>query len=219
MTAMSREEVLTRYRRLREISKRHQTEAVRYVPHSALLDQARRIGLAVGKTLVAESMDELTLAFDLALYTAPPGRSRGIERYARSAAVAAGSDDEVVLEAMRQARFSVWQVERRHEAVGLVVQDLMRENSLWLVDESLEQTAPEGMSVAMRVIMPEAFAMTCGVIVPVDAMLLDEVFEEVLGRIRGEADAIANDRRFATTIYRMAVLEGLMDQVGFVDPS
>ena len=219
MTAMSREEVLTRYRRLREISKRHQTEAVRYVPHSALLDQARRIGLAVGKTLVAESMDELTLAFDLALYTAPPGRSRGIERYARSAAVPAGSDDEVVLQAMRQARFSVWQVERRHEAVGLVVQDLMRENSLWLVDESLEQTAPEGMSVAMRVIMPEAFARTCGVIVPVDAMLLDEVFEEVLGRIRGEADAIANDRRFATTIYRMAVLEGLMDQVGFVDPS
>jgi len=219
MTAMSREEVLTRYRRLREISKRHQTEAVRYVPHSALLDQARRIGLAVGKTLVAESMDELTLAFDLALYTAPPGRSRGIERYARSAAVAAGSDDEVVLQAMRQARFSVWQVERRHEAVGLVVQDLMRENSLWLVDESLEQTAPEGMSVAMRVIMPEAFAMTCGVIVPVDAMLLDEVFDEVLGRIRDEADAIANDRRFATTIYRMAVLEGLMDQVGFVDPS
>ncbi len=216
---MSREEVLTRYRRLREISKRHQTEAVRYVPHSALLDQARRIELAVGKTLVAESMDELTLAFDLALYTAPPGRSRGIERYARSAAVPAGSDDEVVLQAMRQARFSVWQVERRHEAVGLVVQDLMRENSLWLVDESLEQTAPEGMSVAMRVIMPEAFAMTCGVIVPVDAMLLDEVFEEVLGRIRGEADAIANDRRFATTIYRMAVLEGLMDQVGFVDPS
>jgi hypothetical protein len=57
MTAMSREEVLTRYRRLREISKRHQTEAVRYVPHSALLDQARRIGLAVGKTLVAESFD------------------------------------------------------------------------------------------------------------------------------------------------------------------
>jgi len=26
--------------------------------------------------------------------------------------------------------------------------------------------------------------MTCGVIVPVDAMLLEEVFEEVLGRIR-----------------------------------
>jgi hypothetical protein len=219
MTAMSREEILTRYRDLREISKRHQTEAVRFVPHSALLDQARRIGLAIGKTLVAESMDELTLAFDLALYTAPPGRSRGIERYARSAAVPPGSDDQGVLQAMCQARFSVWQVERRHETAGLIVQDLMREESLWLVDEGLEQTAAEGMSLAMRVITPEAFAMTCGVIVPVDAMLLDEVFEEVLGRIRGVADAIANDRRFATAIYRRAVLDGLMDQVGLIDPS
>src|SRR5215216_1448665 len=66
---------------------------------------------------------------------------------------------------------------------------------------------------------PRPSRMTCGVIVPVDAMLLDEVFEEVLGRIRGEADAIANDRRFAMAIYRRAVLEGLMDQVGLIDPS
>lgn len=75
------------------------------------------------------------------------------------------------------------------------------------------------MSLAMRVITPEAFAMTCGVIVSVDAMLLDEVFEEVLERIRGEANAIANDRRFATAIYRRAILDGLMDQVGLADPS
>src|SRR4051812_28919050 len=219
MAVMSRDETLARYRGLREINKRHQTQAARFVPHSALLDQARRIGLAIGKTLVADSMDELTLAFDLALYTAPPGRSRGIERYARATAVPSESEDEAVLQAMCQARFSVWQVERRHETAGLIMQDLMREKSLWLVDEGLEQTAVEGMSVAMRVITPEAFAMTCGVIVPVDAMLLDEVFEEVLGRIRGEADAIANDRRFATAIYRRAILDGLMDQVGLADPS
>jgi hypothetical protein len=62
-------------------------------------------------------------------------------------------------------------------------------------------------------------AMTCGVIVRVDAMLLDEVFEEVLGRIRGEADAIANDRRFVTAVYRLAVQNGLMEQVRFIDPS
>jgi len=61
--------------------------------------------------------------------------------------------------------------------------------------------------------------MTCGVIVPLDAMLLDEVFEEVLGRIRGEADAVANDRRFAMAIYRRAVRDSLMDQVGLIDPS
>jgi hypothetical protein len=218
MAARDREEILTRYRRLREISTRHHSEALRFVPRSTLLEQARRLGLTAGKMLVAESIDELTLAFDLCLYTAAPGRSRGIDRYVRSAGVAPGSAEERMLQAMGQARFSVFQVERPHETAGLLVRDLIREEDLWLVDENLERTAPRGMSLAMRVSRPEAFAMTCGVIVPVDATLIETVFDEVLGRVRGEPDAIANDRRFATAIYRAAVMDGIMDQIGFANP-
>ena len=219
MAAMSRDEILTRYRHLRAISTRHHSEALRFVPRSALLEQARRLGLTMGKTLVAESMAELTLAFDLCLYTAAPGRSRGIDRYARSAGAAPGSDEEVMLQAMRQARFSIWQVERLHETAGLLVQDLMREECIWLVDESLEQTAPAGLTLAMRVSTPDAFAMTSGAIVPVDAGLIEEVFDEVQGRVRGEPDIIANDRRFATAIYRTAVLSGALDQIGLAESS
>ena len=60
--------------------------------------------------------------------------------------------------------------------------------------------------------------MTCGVTVPVDATLIETVFDEVLGRLRGEPDAIANDRRFATAIYRAGVMDGIMDQIGFANP-
>jgi hypothetical protein len=123
-----------------------------------------------------------------------------------------------MLQAMGQARFSVFQVERPHEIAGLLVRDLIREESLWLVDENLERTAPRGTTFAMRVSRPEAFAMTCGVIVPVDATLIEAVFDEVQGRVRGEPDAIANDRRFATAIYRAAVMDGIMDQIGFANP-
>ena len=76
-----------------------------------------------------------------------------------------------MLQAMGQARFSVFRVERPHETAGLLVRDLMREEGLWLVDENLERTAPPGTTLAMRVSRPEAFAMTCGVIVPVDAVI------------------------------------------------
>ena len=93
-------------------------------------------------------------------------RSRGIDRYARSANVVPGSDEDVVLQVMRQACFSVFMIEHRHEMAGLVLHDLMREKSLWLVDDNVERTAPAGMTLAMRVITPEAFTMTCGVIVP-----------------------------------------------------
>src|SRR3954462_11671960 len=158
MAARDREEILTRYRRLREISTRHLSEALRFIPRSVLLEQARRLGLTAGKMLVADSMDELTLAFDLCLYTAAPGRSRGIDRYARSAGVAPGSDEELMLQALCQARFSVFRVERPHETAGLLVRDLMREEGLWLVDESLERTAPMGLMLAMRVSRPDTIS-------------------------------------------------------------
>ena len=215
MADISRDEVLARYRHLRAISTRHHTEAMRFFSRPALLEQARHLGLTAGRTLAAESVDELTLAFDLAIHTARPGHSRAIDRYAGAAAVRPGSDEALVLEAMRQARFSVWRVERRREPAGLVVQDLPRRDEVWLVDEALERSAPEGMAAAMRLCTPDAFAMTCGVIVPVDRELLEEVLAEVLPRVRGSPDHVANDRRFATAIYRTALAAGLMARVGF----
>ena len=78
-------EVLTRYRHLREISKRHHSAALDFLAKDAIISQARRIGLAQGKTLVLDSIDDLNLAFDLAIHTAPKDRTRAIDRYARAA--------------------------------------------------------------------------------------------------------------------------------------
>ena len=215
MAAMSRDETLTRYRHLRAIATRHHTEALKFLSQSALREHERHLGLIMGKTLVAESIDELTLAFDLAIYTARPGHSRAIDRYARAAQLEPSSDELVALEAMRQARFSVWRVERRHEVAGLIVQDLLRQAEAWLVDEAMEQSAPEGMTMAMRLCTPDAFAMTSGIIVPVDREVMEELLDAVLPRVRGSPDQVANDRRFATAIYRMAVATGLMERISF----
>ncbi len=218
MAGASREEILTRYRHLRAIATQHHSEALKFLSRSAILEQARHLGLTRGKMLVAESLDEMTLAFDLAIHTARPGHSRAIDRYARAAQLPPGSDEFVVLEAMRQARFSVWRVERRHEIAGLIVQDLLRQDEAWLVDEALEQSAPEGMVMAMRLCTPDAFAMTSGIIVPVDRDMMEEVLDQVLPRVRGEPDQVANDRRFASAIYRIAVANGLMERVSFEEP-
>jgi hypothetical protein len=77
---LSRAEVLTRYRHLREISKRHHSAVLDFLAKDAIISQARRIGLAQGKTLVLDSIDDLNLAFDLAIHTAPKDRSRAIDR-------------------------------------------------------------------------------------------------------------------------------------------
>jgi hypothetical protein len=72
--------VLARYRHLREISKRHHSDAMKYLSQDTILHHARRLGLMLGKTVVLDSMDEFTLVYDLAIYTAPDGRSRAVDR-------------------------------------------------------------------------------------------------------------------------------------------
>ena len=127
-----RSEVLARYRHLREMSKGHHSKIFDFLSQAAILQQARRLGLADGKTLILGSMDELTLAFDLSINTAAPSRTRAIDRYARSAQFASGSEEALVLGAMCNARFAVVEMQRRHHAAGVIVRDLFRNIEFWL---------------------------------------------------------------------------------------
>lgn len=215
--AQNREAVFARYHRLREISRMHHTKALDFLSKDAILHQAGRLGLAVGRTLCCDNMEELTLAFDLAIHTAPVGRSRAIDRYAGSVQFAAGADEALVLEAMRHARFAVVAVERRHPSAGLVVTELFREAKLWLVDVGLEASAEQGTLFATRYFAPDHFVMTAGVIVPVDTLLLTEAFASVSPLLRKSPMEAIDDRRSAEAIYRTAIADGIMDGVVYQD--
>jgi hypothetical protein len=213
-----RDEVLARYRRLREISKQHHHEVLGYISGDAILRQARRLGLAQGKTLILDDMDEMNYVCDLAIHTAPAGRSRAIDRYARSARHAASSDEALVLEAMRKARFSILAVERRHETAGLVATDLFRRTEVWVVDIGLESSMPDGGIIATRLFTPERFAMTAGVQVPFDLATLAHLNAELPNSLRDiDMTTLVDDRRFAEVIYRVALANGVMDRVRYQD--
>lgn len=215
----SRGDVLARHRHLREICKRHHSKAMDFLSSDAILQQARRLGLASGRTILAESDDVLTLVFDLAIHTAAAGRSRAIDRYARSAAFPAGSDEGLVLEAMCNARFAIMAAHDRHPVAGLLVTDVFREiEDLWLVDEGLERSLPEGAMFATRYYQPADFAVTAGVCIPLDLDLLEVAALTVpqLGRL--SLVGALNDRRFAEAIYRAAITSGVMEDVAFQDP-
>ena len=201
---MTRTEILTRYRRLRQISKEHHL-AVLYIAPDVVMDWAERLDLMQGRTLVLESEHEMTLAEDLATYLARPRRSHPIDRYARAARFASGSDEAIVLEAMRDPCFSLWRVERRHETAGLILRDLLRGGEIWLVDETMEETARPGLEIAARVLKPAGFAMTARIVVPVVPNLMEEAYTRApaLRHVRG--DVLGGNPRFAIAIYRALV--------------
>jgi hypothetical protein len=215
----ARNAVLARYRQLREISKRHHHDILKLISGDAMLQQARRLGLAQGRTLILEDIEEMSYVFDLAIYTAPPRRSRAIDRYARSAQLPPGSDEALMLEAMRAARFAILILGRRHDAAGVIATDLFRRTGVWLVDIGLEASLEEGAMMATRLYTPEQFSMTAGVNVPFDLALIEDLYDALPRRL-GETRLtdLIDDRRFAETIYRVALADGIMDRVTYLDP-
>jgi hypothetical protein len=211
----TRSEVLEHYRRLRAISITHHSGAMKFIASSVLFEQARRLGVAMGRTLVCDSEEEMELVFDLAIYTARQGRSRAIDRYAKAAPQVAGSDEARMLQAMRQSAFSIWAIERHHEEVGLLLTDLLCHRDVWLIDEGLERTGEDGMVFAGRLYRIDGFAMTSGVFVPVNDIMVDDIVAEAGAWCRSDRATFAQDPRLAAALYRSAIANGVMEGVAF----
>ncbi len=217
--SMSREDTLARYRHLRGISENHQSELLaNHLAHDALLQNARRMGLAVGKSLILDDIDELILVLDLAIHTRLLGRFTPIERYSRLAGFAPESDEAHVLEAMRQSRFSVFRIDRRHETAGLILEDVLHDFELWLMDEDLEIAIPDGAVMAARLYATQPFFMTTGAGVPIYPDMRDDILVE-LDRLRYNAPRQgSNDRRFVEAIYRIAIAHRFPERIEYRDP-
>ena len=86
----------------------------------------------------------------------------------------AGAADRALAERVAGAWFSIFRVAGRHEAAGLWLEDMLEGNRrLWLVDEALEASAPEGTIAGMRLFDAGPFHAGFGIIVAPDEETLD----------------------------------------------
>ena len=214
MHVLSRAGILGRYRRYRDIRKDIQTSALENIPQSTFLAYAKRIGLSDGKVLFTDNDTELTLAFDLALYTSKMGRTRAIDRCARSRLTGSSPDEALVLQGLQASRFSIFRTIRRCEPTGVLLEDLMRGGTMTLLDEGLEQSAEPGDIFAMRVAPIKEFVITCGAVVPISIEIFDEIIDFLTdGAPDAELAALADHWRFAAALYELAIELGLMSFV------
>jgi hypothetical protein len=212
------DDVLDRYLCLREISKKVHDAILKSISGDTLLDRARRLGLAKGKTLLLEDVDEMYYVFDLAIYTAPADRSRAIDRYAKSAKFDAQSDEQLMLEAMRASQFAILLIEGRHDTAGLIATDILRNSKVWLLDVGLESWMDEGELIATRLLTPGPFSMTAGVDVPFEMEMLEQVCAQLPRRLADSSKSrVADDRRFAEAVYRVGLADGVMDRLAYID--
>jgi hypothetical protein len=213
-----RDDILARYVCLREISKKLHEEVLNSISSDTLLSHARRLGLAQGKTLLLYDMAEMYYVYDLAIYTAPADRSKAIDRYAKSAKFDAQSDERLMLDAMRRSQFAILLIEQRHDTVGLIATDILRNSKVWLLDVGLESSMDDGELIATRLLTPGPFSMTAGVNVPFEIEMLKPVCMQLPQRIgNSKPSRIAEDRRFAEAVYKVGLADGVMDRLAYLD--
>ncbi|MCH8841859.1 MAG: hypothetical protein IID61_02675 [SAR324 cluster bacterium] len=212
----ARQAVLGKDRRFRKISNHHSSEALERHGKRRLFEWGRRLELVAGKKLfVAQSEEEMHLVFDLAVFSRRLVESPAIERYRRTAGLQENSEEQAVLDAMCDARFAFLVVMERHPDAGLIARDILLDEDLWLMDESLEETAEEGTAVATRLFKPDEFHMTTGVLVPLDEPLLSEVERVFPQRERNPNLAAGKNPRLIECVYKAAITSGNMERVAF----
>ena len=136
------------------------------------------------------------------MYSAPPGRSRAIDRVAKRHA-ALRTEASLVLNALGRSWFSVFRVLGHHPEVGLVLEDALLGGEVWVLDEALAEQSEAGAVLATRLGRVSGFAITCGVVAGLDAAALAAFRAAILGGV--SAAELTEDPRFAEAIWKRAL--------------
>jgi hypothetical protein len=89
---------------------------------------------------------------------------------------------------------------------------MLRDEEMWLVEESLTDSAEPGLTFAARLCRPAAFAMTCGVVVPSRRRTGGgHLFGNMTFMRRTDQTQLANDPRLVAAIGRSALNARIVD--------
>lgn len=201
---MSAEEIWAFHRRCGALRLRFQTMAAQSLPPAKLREHCKALGLPVEEELYQTHDGELAFAMDLAVYTAPPGRSRAIDRVAKQYGGRAGEESALVLNALSRAWLSLFRVLGPHPEAGLLLEDLVLGGEVWVVDEALAAHAQPGAVLGIRLGRVCGFAITCGVVAVLDPAMANEVQREV-GDDRDLAEALLTSPRFVRGLWLLGM--------------
>lgn len=212
--------------------------AARRIPLASLAAQARALTLWHHNQVEPGSEAQLACVLDLGMFAPVGGHKPALPRLAAAATPPPGSPDEAMLRALQGARFSLYRVGEADPRGGRRLHDLCRDETLWLMDRHLAAHGAAGTYIGARLARPEEFAMTCGVICPLDPRVLVSLMEnrepleggvpdpipptpdDPLIRMLLDEDGaqdrlaeLAEDPRLALATYRAALDHGMLGPV------
>lgn len=223
MAAEERAELLARYKRLREVGLGLNHKLLKLLSREEIQEGGRRLGILKKETLVFDSEDMVAVLMDYCLHALRRDGRNTIERVLHDTPPPEGSDERILLEAKRQAYYSLFVVEETEPGCWLRLRDLLRDESVELVDIGLSTTGERGAVFASRVMSPDGINMTTGAGLPVGRSSLRQA-ERFAREIKGlfpETDfhrPTPEQATDATTmLIRMCLETGAGERIAYVD--
>ena len=213
-TVSSIGEQLAFYRRLRAVQRGLHNELMKLLPKNALKECGMVLGIYKNDTLVFSSESETDVWMDYCIYDYRWDGRNVIERYINQTPIEDGSDEQILLNAMLEARYSLFVVDDVVRGRGVRTRDLLRGDSGFIVDVALSETAVKGFILACRIISPSGggFSMTTGAGLPADRPIMGRIIQEIperFGKSGGEIAQMPPEKaaEFSASIIRI-FLEG-----------
>jgi hypothetical protein len=177
---MTRDEALALYRPIRAGMQRVLKAAEKACSRADFTRSAKQLDIWSEGMIVGDD-NALEMLADIALFEPAPKGRRVYDRFLQGQAGKLAPADRELATRMAGAFFSIFRVTGRHEAAGIWVEDILNANRrIWLLDESLEKSAPAGLAFGMRLFDAGAFHAGFGIVVPLNPEVAD-FFAEAAG--------------------------------------
>lgn len=165
---------------------------------------ARLMPRGVETLMMSPGFDAAVLALvaDLALFTAPPGRSTAVERHVKQTRAPVGPRQTVVA-ALAGHRFALFTIAAAATAGRHPARDLLTGEAFTLVTFGLEPIAAPGARLAGRLVKLDDFH----VLISAAALLDNDALTTIRPWLSRDGRALANPPRCAEALYRDAIAE------------
>ena len=187
-------------------------EAVRTCSGADLTRAAKQLGLWEEGRIVADE-DALDMLVDIALFEPNQRGRRAFDRFLADEVLRLAPADLELTRRMAGAFFSIFRFAARHETAGVWLEDLLEgDRRLWLMDEALEASAPDGVVFGMRLFDAGPFHAGFGIVVPADEETIDFCVE---ARSRGAR--LPFRYSLAATLYGDSIRAGMPPDERLID--
>ena len=167
---MTRADALALYHPIRAAVRRILSAAISVCNQPDFMSAAKQLGLWVeGKISLREGDQAAEMLSDIALFEPNQRGRRAFDVFLAAKARKLDTADFELAQRMGKAFFSLFRCTARHGIAGVWLEDLLDGNrSLWLIDESMEASAPTKGAFGMRLFDAGEFHVGFGIIVPSD---------------------------------------------------